>query len=166
MSAAENAGAHAPTAGEYIQHHLQHLQMDFSFQSAKQTSLVDFGLFNFDSLIYSVILGALGCFMLWRAARTATSGVPGRFQAAVEILSEMVDTQAKGVIHNPASRKLVAPLALTVFVWIFLMNAMDMWMLCRVCGIRRVLRWGFRITCALCRLLICRPPWGCRSVFC
>jgi len=126
MSAAENAGAHAPTAGEYIQHHLQHLQMDFSFQSAKQTSLVDFGLFNFDSLIYSVILGALGCFVLWRAARTATSGVPGRFQAAVEILSEMVDTQAKGVIHNAASRKLVAPLALTVFVWIFLMNAMDM----------------------------------------
>jgi F-type H+-transporting ATPase subunit a len=126
MSAAENAGAQAQTAGEYIQHHLQHLQMDFSFQSAKQTSLVDFGLFNFDSLIYSVILGVLGCFVLWRAARGATSGVPGRFQAAVEILSEMVDTQAKGVIHNATSRKLVTPLALTVFVWIFLMNAMDM----------------------------------------
>jgi F-type H+-transporting ATPase subunit a len=126
MSAAEHTGATAPTAGEYIQHHLQHLQMDFSFQSAKQTSLVDFGLFNFDSLIYSVILGVLGCFVLWRAARGATSGVPGRFQAAVEILTEMVDTQAKGVIHNAQSRKLVAPLALTVFVWIFLMNAMDM----------------------------------------
>lgn len=126
MSAAEHAGAHAQTAGEYIQHHLQHLQMNFSFQSVKQTSLVDFNLFNFDSLIYSVILGVLGCFVLWRAARSATSGVPGRFQAAVEILSEMVDTQAKGVIHNAKSRKLVTPLALTVFVWIFLMNAMDM----------------------------------------
>ncbi len=126
MSAAEHAGAHAQTAGEYIQHHLQHLQMNFSFQSAKQTSLVDFGLFNFDSLIYSVILGVLGCFLLWRAARGVTSGVPGRFQAAVEILSEMVDTQAKGVIHSATSRKLVTPLALTVFVWIFLMNAMDM----------------------------------------
>lgn len=118
--------AHAPTAGEYIGHHLQHLQKDFSFQSVKQTSIVDFSVFNLDSLFYSVILGALGCFVLWRAARAATSGVPGRFQAAVEILSELVENQAKGVIHNAKSRKLVSPLALTVFVWIFLMNAMDM----------------------------------------
>ena len=126
MSAAENAGIHAPTSGEYIQHHLQHLQTNFSLESVKQSSIVDFSVFNLDSLIYSVLLGAIGCFFLWRAARKATSGVPGRFQAAVEILSEMVDSQAKGVIHNPKSRKLVSPLALTVFVWIFLMNAMDM----------------------------------------
>ena len=126
MSAAENAGIHAPTSGEYIQHHLQHLQTNFSLEGVKQSSIVDFSLFNLDSLIYSVLLGAIGCFFLWRAARKATSGVPGRFQAAVEILSEMVDSQAKGVIHNAKSRKLVSPLALTVFVWIFLMNAMDM----------------------------------------
>ena len=126
MSAAENAGTHAPTSGEYIQHHLQHLQTNFSFESVKQKGIVDFSLFNLDSLIYSVLLGVIGCFFLWRAARKATSGVPGRFQAAVEILSEMVDSQAKGVIHNAKSRKLVSPLALTVFVWIFLMNAMDM----------------------------------------
>jgi F-type H+-transporting ATPase subunit a len=126
MSATEHAGAHGPTAGEYIQHHLQHYQKNFSFESVKQTSIVDFSLFNFDSLIFSVILGALACFVLWRAARKATSGVPGRFQAAVEILSEMVENQAKGVIHNATSRKLVSPLALTVFAWIFLMNAMDM----------------------------------------
>ncbi len=126
MATAENAGTHGPTAGEYIQHHLQHLQKNFAFEDVKQTSIVDFSLFNFDSLFFSVVLGVIGCFLLWRAARKATSGVPGRFQAAVEILSEMVDTQAKGVIHNAASRKLVAPLALTVFVWIFLMNAMDM----------------------------------------
>jgi F-type H+-transporting ATPase subunit a len=63
---------------------------------------------------------------LWSAARKATSGVPGRFQAAVELLSEMVENQAKGVISNANSRKLISPLALTVFVWIFLMNAMDM----------------------------------------
>ncbi len=123
---AETAGAHGPTAGEYIQHHLQHLQKDFSFQSVKQTSIVDFSLFNFDSVFFSVVLGALGCMILWMAARKATSGVPGRFQAAVEILSEMVENQAKGVIHNAKSRKLISPLALTVFVWIFLMNAMDM----------------------------------------
>jgi len=125
MAAAENAGTHGPSAGEYIQHHLQHLQMDFSFKGAKQTSLVDFSLFNLDSLVYSTVLGIIACFFLWRAASKATAGVPGRFQAAVEILFEMVENQAKGVIHNAKSRKLVSPLALTVFVWIFLMNSMD-----------------------------------------
>jgi F-type H+-transporting ATPase subunit a len=114
------------TAGEYIQHHLQHLQKDFSFNNATQQGIVDFSVFNLDSVFFSVVLGAIGCFLLWRAARKATSGVPGRFQAAVEILSEMVESQAKGVIHNAKSRKLISPLALTVFVWIFLMNAMDM----------------------------------------
>jgi len=63
---------------------------------------------------------------MWLAARKATSGTPGRFQAAVEILVEMVDSQAKGIVHNAQSRKFVAPLALTVFLWIFLMNAMDL----------------------------------------
>ena len=126
MSAAETAGTHGQTSGEYIQHHLQHLQKNFAFENVQQKGLVDFGIFNLDSVVYAIVLGMLGCFLLWRAARNATSGVPGRFQAAVEILSEMVENQAKGVIHNAKSRKLVAPLALTVFVWIFLMNAMDM----------------------------------------
>jgi F-type H+-transporting ATPase subunit a len=120
------ADANAPTAGEYIQHHLRHLQKDFSFENVSQKSIVDFSVFNLDSVFFSLVLGAIGCFLLWRAARKATSGVPGRFQAAVEILSEMVESQAKGVIHNEKSRKLVSPLALTVFVWIFLMNFMDM----------------------------------------
>jgi F-type H+-transporting ATPase subunit a len=114
------AEGNAPTAGEYIVHHLQHLQ------NQKQTSLVDFSVFNLDSIFYAVLLGVLGCFFLWRAARKATPGVPGRFQAAVEILVEMVDSQAKGIVHNAKSRKFVAPLALVVFIWIFLMNAMDL----------------------------------------
>ena len=122
VMAAENG----PSAGEYIQHHLQHLQMNFQFESVKQKSIVDFSVFNFDSVFFSVVLGIVGCLILWLAARRATSGVPGRFQAAVEILAEMVETQAKGVIHNEKSRKLVSPLALTVFIWIFLMNFMDM----------------------------------------
>lgn len=109
-----------PTAGEYIVHHLGFLQ------NRKPTNVVDFGVFNFDSLFWAILLGVLGCFFLWKAARKATSGVPGRFQAAVEILVEMVDAQAKGIVHNANSRKFVAPLALTVFVWIFLMNAMDL----------------------------------------
>ena len=49
------------------------------------------------------------CFFLWKAARKATAGVPGRFQAAVEILVEMVDSQAKGIVHNATSRKFVRP---------------------------------------------------------
>ncbi|MCW5667749.1 MAG: F0F1 ATP synthase subunit A [Piscinibacter sp.] len=112
--------AHAPTAGEYIVHHLHHLQ------SGHQKAVVDFSVINLDSLFFSVLLGVLGCWLLWSAARKATSGVPGRFQAAVEVLVEMVESQAKGIVHNAQSRKLVAPLALTVFVWIFLMNAMDL----------------------------------------
>ena len=117
--AAELRGT-GPTAGEYIVHHLTHLQ------NKQPANVVDFSVFNFDSLFWSILLGVVGCLLLWQAARKATSGVPGRFQAAVEILVEMVDTQAKGIVHNANSRKLVAPLALTVFVWIFLMNAMDL----------------------------------------
>jgi F-type H+-transporting ATPase subunit a len=114
------AEGHAPSAGEYIVHHLQHLQ------NKKQTAVVDFSVINLDSTFWTILVGVFGCWLLWRAARRATSGVPGRFQAAVEILAEMVDTQAKGIVHNAQSRKLVAPLALTVFIWIFLLNAMDL----------------------------------------
>jgi F-type H+-transporting ATPase subunit a len=115
-----SATGHAPTAGEYIVHHLTHLQ------NKAPDNVVDFSVFNYDSIFFAAALGALGCWLLWLAARKATSGVPGRFQAAVELLVEMVDSQAKGIVHNAQSRKLVAPLALTVFVWIFLMNAMDL----------------------------------------
>jgi F-type H+-transporting ATPase subunit a len=115
-----SAEGHALTAGEYIVHHLTHLS------TGKPANLVDFSVINFDSLFFSTLLGVLGCFLLWKAASKATSGVPGRFQAAVEILFEMVESQAKGIVHNANSRKLVAPLALTVFVWIFLLNAMDL----------------------------------------
>ena len=109
----------APTAGEYIVHHLTHLQ------NQPMQGVIDFSVFNLDSIFWGVALGLIGSLLLWSAARKATSGVPGRFQAAVEILVEMVDNQAKGIVHSAQSRKLVAPLALTVFVWIFLMNSMD-----------------------------------------
>ena len=122
----EQAVNHGPTASEYIVHHLQHMQYNFNLEAVKQTKIVDFSLFNLDSVFWSVLMGVLGCWLLWLGARKATSGVPGRFQAAVEIMAEMVENQAKGVIHNAKSRKLISPLALTVFVWIFLMNALDL----------------------------------------
>ena len=115
--ATEGAG---PTPGEYIRHHLVHLS------NKKQESIIDFTVFNIDSIVVNIVLGFLVCFTLWLAARKATSGVPGRFQAAVEILVEMVEGQAKAVIHNAQSRKLIAPMALTVFCWIFMMNFMDL----------------------------------------
>ncbi|MDP9044843.1 MAG: F0F1 ATP synthase subunit A [Pseudomonadota bacterium] len=118
--AAEGAAEQGHTAGEYIIHHLQHLQNDH------QHGVVDFSVVNLDSTFFTILIGVVACWLLWLAARKATSGVPGRFQAAVEILVEMVDSQAKGIVHNAHSRKLVAPLALTVFVWIFLLNAMDL----------------------------------------
>ncbi len=114
------AEEHALSPGEYIVHHLTHAQ------NAKPASLVDFSVVNFDSVFFSVVLGVIGCGLMWLAARKATSGVPGRFQSAVEYLIDMVDSQAKGIVHNAHSRKLVAPMALTVFVWIFLLNAMDL----------------------------------------
>jgi F-type H+-transporting ATPase subunit a len=120
MAAEGSAAGHAPTAGEYIVHHLQHLQ------NQKQSAVVDFSVFNLDSIFWATTLGVLTCFLLYRAAAKATAGVPGRFQAFVELLVEMVDAQAKGIVHNATSRKMVAPLALTVFVWIFLMNFMDL----------------------------------------
>jgi len=119
MAAEENAAEHGLTAGEYIGHHLTHLR------TGHQSGVIDFSVFNIDSIFWSVLLGCLGMFVLWRVARTVTSGVPGRLQAAVEILLEMVDTQAKGIVHNAESRKFVGPLALTVFVWVFLLNSMD-----------------------------------------
>lgn len=114
------ASAHAPTASEYIVHHLSFLT------NKKQEGLVDWSVLHLDTLFFSIGLGLLAVFVMARLASRATSGVPGRFQAAVEIVIEMVADQAKGIVHSPESRKFVAPLALTVFIWIFLMNAMDL----------------------------------------
>lgn len=113
------ANTEAPSASEYIVHHLGHLS------SKPQTSIVDLSVINYDTLFWSILMGVVGCLFLWRAAKAATAGVPGRFQAAVEFLVEMVNDQARSIIHNEQSRRFVAPLALTVFVWVFLMNSLD-----------------------------------------
>ncbi|MFH1870892.1 MAG: F0F1 ATP synthase subunit A [Pseudomonadota bacterium] len=114
------AAEHAPNASEYIVHHLTHLNS----LGHKQAALVDWTVYHLDTLFWSVSLGLLAVLILARAAAKATSGVPGRFQAAVEILVEMVESQSKSIVHG--DRTFIAPLALTVFVWIFFMNAMDL----------------------------------------
>jgi len=115
------AEEHAPSSGEYIQHHLTHLS-----NVDGPVGIVDFHVVHWDSVIFSSLLGLVFLLLGLVAARRVTSGVPGRFQAAMEVMIEMVDNQAKAIVHNATSRKMVAPMALTIFIWIFLLNAMDL----------------------------------------
>lgn len=109
------AAAKEQTPSEYIQHHLTSFTVgDGGFWSL-----------NVDALIVSILLGFVGMGFIWWVVRGATSGVPGRRQAMVELLIEFVDEQAKGIFQHGDRHRFVAPLALTVFVWVVLMNAMD-----------------------------------------
>lgn len=111
--------AEAPqTATEYITHHLTHLS------SVKQGSIVDFSVLNYDTMFFSIVILALGLGLLYMAANKATSGVPGKWQCAVEMLVDFVADQAKSIVHG--DRTFIAPLALTVFVWVTLMNCIDL----------------------------------------
>ncbi|HEU0204797.1 MAG TPA: F0F1 ATP synthase subunit A [Burkholderiaceae bacterium] len=112
------ATSQAPTATEYIVHHLTHNATD------KQKFIVDFSVVNVDTLFFSVTCLGLVLFMLWSAARVVTAGVPGKFQAFIEMLVELVEEQSKTIVHG--NRTFIAPLALTVFIWIFFMNAIDL----------------------------------------
>jgi F-type H+-transporting ATPase subunit a len=114
---AADGAAHAPTASEYIVHHLGHLS------TKHQNKIVDFSIINLDTVFWSVLMGVVGLSLMIYAARRATAGVPGRFQAFVEMIVEMVNDQAKNIVHG--DRSFIAPLALTVFVWVFLMNSLD-----------------------------------------
>lgn len=118
---ANEAATGAPSSSEYINHHLANLNSSGHPQSV----IVDFSVVNYDTLFFAIVLGVVSLFCLWLVVRKATSGVPGRAQAALEILVEMVAEQTETTIHNERSRHFVAPLALTVFLWVFLMNAMD-----------------------------------------
>jgi F-type H+-transporting ATPase subunit a len=101
---------------EYIAHHLTF--------ATKQVGEGGFMSINIDTMIVSIILGFVGLGFIWWMARGATSGVPGKRQAFVEVCFDFIDEQVKGIFHGDR-HKFVAPLALTVFVWVILMNAMD-----------------------------------------
>jgi F-type H+-transporting ATPase subunit a len=104
-------------ATDYIQHHLTFL--------TKPVGEGEFWALNVDSVITAVLLGVVGLGVLWWIVRGATSGVPNRRQAFVELAFEFIDEQVKGIFHHGDRNKFVAPAALTVFVWVLLMNAMD-----------------------------------------
>jgi F-type H+-transporting ATPase subunit a len=113
MSAAETT----LTPTSYISHHLAYLQ--------KPVGTGDFWVLNVDTLAVSILLGVFAFGFLWWVVRGATSGVPGRRQAFVELAIEFVDDQVKGIFHGDR-HSFVAPAALTVFVWVLLMNTMDL----------------------------------------
>lgn len=101
------------TATSYIQHHLEHWQWKTAF-----------GTFNLDTLLTSWVIGITFLWLFYRVAKRATVGVPGPFQNFIELLYDFVQTQVKETYHGRS--RLIAPLALTIFVWIFLMNVMDL----------------------------------------
>ena len=102
---------------EYIGHHLTH--------GTKQCGDGGFWTLHFDSLAVSILLGLVGIGFIWWVVRGATSGVPNRRQAFVEVLVSFIDDQAKGIFRAGDRHQFVAPAALTVFIWVLLMNAMD-----------------------------------------
>ena len=104
------------TPSEYIQHHLTFFT---------EPGHGGFWSLNVDTVVTSIVLGVLGFGFLWWVVRGATSGVPGKRQAFVELMFEFVDDQVRGIFHHGDRHKFMAPVALSVFVWVTLMNAMD-----------------------------------------
>jgi len=101
---------------EYVTHHLKHL--------SEPIGQGGFWTINVDSLLMAVVIGVLSMGIFWLAGRRATAGVPTKFQAFIEITIEFIDGQVRDVFHG--DRRFVAPLAMLIFVWIFLMNAVKL----------------------------------------
>src|SRR5210317_409826 len=120
-------GGHGPqTSGDYISHHLQNLQVcknetgEWIWNQCAGNPMA----INVDSMFWSVFLGLVFCFMFWRVAKKSSVAKPTKFQAAVEAIVEFVDSSVKETFHGKS--RLIAPLGLTIFVWVFLMNLMDL----------------------------------------
>jgi F-type H+-transporting ATPase subunit a len=121
----------ALTTGEYIQHHLMNLtygQMPdghWGFaESSEQARAMGFWSINVDSMVWAIGLGLVFVFLFGRAARRATAGVPGGLQNGVEMIVEFIDDLVGTIFFH--KNDLIAPMALTIFVWVFMMNLMDL----------------------------------------
>lgn len=115
---ANEGGAAEESLSEYISHHLHHLS------NKEPTGLFDFSVVHLDTVFFSLLCAAIVLIVLRLAARRATPGVPGKFQTFVEMLVEWVNGEAKTMVHGSVSY--IAPLALTVFCWVTVMNAVDL----------------------------------------
>jgi F-type H+-transporting ATPase subunit a len=119
----EHSGA-GQTAGEYIQHHLTNLQVcrvdgHWSIHCAG-----NFWAINVDSMFFSLVLGVVFCYLFRKVAKNISTGRPGKLQAGVEYVVTLVDGFVRDGFHYKNS--LIAPLSLTIFVWVFMMNLMDL----------------------------------------
>ena len=124
------------TAGEYIKHHLQNLTYGKFPQghdhaghwgfahNAQEAREMGFMAIHVDTMFWSILLGALFLYLFRKVAKNATTGVPGGMQNFVEMIVEFVDSSVKGAFSG--RNAMVAPMALTIFIWVFLINAMDL----------------------------------------
>lgn len=121
----EHTVGHYETAGEYIQHHLTNLQVcrvDGAWVWNECAG--NFWTINVDSMFFSLVLGLVFCVLFYRVAKSFTRGKAGKLQTAIELLVGMVSGSVRDAFHG--RNKVIAPLALTIFVWVFLMNLMDL----------------------------------------
>jgi F-type H+-transporting ATPase subunit a len=130
--AEEHTGGHGETAGEYIQHHLTNLQVckvndAWVWNSAENPAICrgNFWALNVDSMALSLVLGVVFAYLFRKVAKSFTKGRPGKLQAGAEWVVTFVEDSIVGTFHGKRS-KAVAPLALTIVVWVFLMNTMDL----------------------------------------
>lgn len=124
-------GSEQLTSSEYITHHLQNLTFGkhpdgtWGFaHTAQEAAEMGFWAIHVDTMVWSLLLGIVFFLMFRSVAKKANSGVPTRFQAMIESIVEFVDSSVRESFHGTS--KLIAPLALTLFVWIFFMNLMDL----------------------------------------
>ncbi|MCE0733596.1 F0F1 ATP synthase subunit A [Halomonas sp. G15] len=119
------------TAANYIQHHLQNLTFGHHPENgwslahgAEEAREMGFWAIHLDTMGWSIAMGLLFIWLFRKAGKMATTGVPGPLQNVVEMIIEFVELTVRGAFHgrNPV----IAPLALTLFVWIFLMNLLKL----------------------------------------
>lgn len=109
---------------QYIQHHLTNWCIGCDPQTHKPASIIDFGAFFVDAFLWSVVLACVFGFVAWRIGKNLSADNPSGLQNLIEAIVEFVNQQIKDIF--PGTNPIIGPLALTIFVWVFLMNAMDL----------------------------------------
>lgn len=109
---------------EYIQHHLTNWCLGCDPETHKPASIIDFSVFFLDTFLVSVLLAVLFGYVAWRVGKNLDADKPSGLQNVVETVVEFVNQQIKDIF--PGATPIIGPLAITIFVWVLLMNAMDL----------------------------------------